>query len=192
MIGLFFGSFNPIHHGHLLLARYAYNELALEAVWFVLSPQSPHKIASDLAPVSDRLEMLRLALAEAEGLAICSVELELPQPSYTIQTLRHLERQYPGQAWVVLIGADAFLGIPTWRAGLALLEHYTFWVYPRAGVTPAQLPASPAMRYVAEAPRFDLSATYIRECIQAGKSIHGLVPEPVRRYILEKRLYATS
>lgn len=192
MIGLFFGSFNPIHHGHLLLARYAYNELGLEAVWFVLSPQSPHKVASDLAPARDRLEMLRLALAEAEGLAICSVELELPQPSYTIQTLRYLEGRYPSQAWVVLIGADAFLGVPTWRAGVVLLERYTFWVYPRAGIAPAQLPAGRAVRYLAEAPRFDLSATYIRACMQAGKSIHGLVPEPVRRYILGKKLYAVS
>ncbi|MCX8112464.1 MAG: nicotinate (nicotinamide) nucleotide adenylyltransferase [Bacteroidia bacterium] len=190
-VGLFFGSFNPMHMGHLLLARYWLNETDLQQIWFVVSPQNPHKAAESLASIEHRLAMARLSVAEEPACQVSDVELHLPLPSYTIQTLHFLRSAYPQMRWVILLGADTAASLPTWREGERLLREWSIWVYPRRGTSWEDIPEGPFMRKFPEAPRIDLSANQIRAYIGAGKSIRYLVPPAVERYIYEKRLYAS-
>jgi cytidyltransferase-like protein len=118
MIGLFFGSFNPIHQGHLMVLRYWLNETPLHQIWLIVSPQNPHKSPEDLAPAQDRLVMTQLAIQSESRLHASDIEFFLPRPSYTIDTLRHLQTQYPTYEWCLLLGADTFATLPTWKEGL--------------------------------------------------------------------------
>ncbi|MCX7651252.1 MAG: nicotinate (nicotinamide) nucleotide adenylyltransferase [Bacteroidia bacterium] len=191
-IGLFFGSFNPIHMGHLILARYWLNETDLSQIWFVVSPHNPHKSSGELASIEDRLVMARLAVANEPRIQVSDIELSLPRPSYTIQTLEQLKQSYSGAFWAILLGADTALGLPTWREGKRILSEWEIWVYPRQGVSLDKLPQAARLRTFPEAPRIDLSATQIRNYRAMQKSICYLVPSAVERYILEKGLYASS
>jgi len=189
-IGLFFGSFNPIHYGHLMVLRYWLNETPLDAVWLIVSPQNPHKLPGDLAPADDRLEMTRLAITGEARLYASDIEFSLPRPSYTIQTLRYLQEHHPNHEWCILIGADAFATVPTWKEGNTLLSQYTFWVYPRHDCVPTCLPENST--FFAQAPRIDLSATQIRTYLKNNQSIRFLVPPAVEAYIYERGLYGAS
>ena len=189
-IGIFFGSFNPIHHGHLMVLRYWLNETPLDAIWLMVSPQNPHKSPEELAPADDRLQMTRLALAGENRLHASDIEFALPRPSYTIQTLRYLQEHYPAYEWRILTGADAFLTTPTWKDGSVLLSQYTFWIYPRHNCIPTHLPEKSV--FFAQAPRIDLSATQIRGYLKKHQSIRFLVPPAVEAYIYERGLYGAS
>ena len=189
-IGIFLGSFNPIHYGHLMVLRYWLNETSLSAIWLMVSPQNPHKSLEALAPECDRLQMVRLAIAGEARLYASDIEFFLPRPSYTIQTLRYLQAHYPTYEWRILIGADAFATIPTWKEGNTLLSEYTFWIYPRQGSTPAYLPERSV--FFSQAPRIDLSATQIRNYLKNRQSIRFLVPSEVENYIYEHGLYGTA
>lgn len=191
-VGLFFGSFNPIHAGHLMIARYWLNETDLEEIWLIVSPHNPHKPAEALAPVEHRLEMARLSVAGDETLKVSEVELHLSRPSYTIHTLEHLRQSYSSVEWVLLLGADAAAGLPTWKEGPRILNEWAIWVYPRRGAALENVPDAPLLRKFPEAPRIDLTATQIRTYVSTGKSIRYLVPPSVERYIYEKGLYASS
>lgn len=191
-VGLLFGSFNPPHMGHLILARYWLNETDLTQIWLVVSPQNPHKSPHDLAPVEARLAMTRLAVEGDPALLVSDVELHLPRPSYTIHTLNFLRLAHPLVEWVVLLGADAARSLPTWREGARILSDWSIWVYPRPGTDMQAVPDAPHLRKFPEAPRIDLSATRIRAYCARKKSIRYLVPPPVEAYIQEHRLYADA
>lgn len=191
-VGLLFGSFNPPHMGHLILARYWLNETELTQIWLVVSPQNPHKSPQELAPIEARLAMTRLAIEEEPALLVSDVELHLPRPSYTIQTLNFLRLAYPMTEWVILMGADAAQSLPTWREGERILSEWHIWVYPRRGIEWSALPSSPMLRSFPDAPRIDLSATQIRAYCAQRKSIRYLVPPAVEAYIREHRLYVPS
>jgi nicotinate-nucleotide adenylyltransferase len=190
MIGLFFGSFNPIHHGHLMVLRYWLNETPLDAIWLIVSPHNPHKSPADLAPAEDRLHMARLATAGEDRLHPSAVEFSLPRPSYTIDTLRHLCRAYPTYQWRLLMGTDTFANLPTWKESQTLLSQYTFWLYPRGDAHPYTLPDN--VTFFAQAPRIDLSATQVRTYLKNQKSIRFLVPEAVETYIYKRGLYGAA
>ncbi|RMF52679.1 MAG: nicotinate-nucleotide adenylyltransferase [Bacteroidetes bacterium] len=190
-VGLLFGSFNPVHLGHLAVVRYWLNETDLNQVWLVVSPQNPHKPVEELAPPQERLRMVELATQGDPWVRPSAVEFQLPRPSYTIQTLGHLRQAYPHYAFVLLLGSDAAASLPTWKEGDRLLREWPLWVYPRKGADAEQLPPSPHLRFFPEAPRIDLSATQIRQYLRQGRSIRYWVPSAVEAYIYARGLYGT-
>lgn len=180
-VGLLFGSFNPIHVGHLILANHFATRTDLDAVWLVVSPQSPFKVGEELLPEADRLRLVQLAVADNPRLAASDVEFTLPRPSYTIGTLDALRAQHPATEFVLLMGGDNLPGLPRWKAADRLQQELDIYVYPRPGYAlPAPLP--PRVR-VEEAPLLDISATFIRQSLRAGYSVRYLVPDAVERDI---------
>ncbi|MGI4870070.1 MAG: nicotinate (nicotinamide) nucleotide adenylyltransferase [Janthinobacterium lividum] len=188
-IGLLFGSFNPIHTGHLILAEYFATRTDLAEVWLVLSPQSPFKVGENLLPDIDRLALLELAVANNSRLRAEAIELSLPRPNYTIVTLDTMRERYPSHEFVLLMGADNLAGLPRWRAADRLAQEFDLYAYPRPGVLLPKLVDFPRARIVA-APLLDISGTFIRQSIRATQSIRYLVPSVVEQEILAKKYYS--
>lgn len=187
-IGLLFGSFNPVHTGHLILAEYFATRTDLAEVWLVVSPQSPFKVGDELLPEVQRLALLETAVADNPRLRAEAIELSLPRPSYTIVTLDALRARHPDCDFVLLMGADNFAGLPRWRAADRLLREIDLYVYPRPGTTLPDLVPYPRAR-VLIAPVLDISATFIRQGIRAGQSIRYLVPAAVEAAIAAHGYY---
>jgi nicotinate-nucleotide adenylyltransferase len=181
-IGLLFGSFNPIHIGHLILAEHFATRTDLVEVWLVVSPQSPFKQAQDLLPDSQRLELVQLAIADNPRLRAEDAEFALPRPSYTSTTLDVLRERHPGTNFVLLMGGDNLPGLPRWHQAARLLAETDIYVYPRPGIALPSLGPFPRIRVVS-APLLDISATFIRESLRDGKSVRYLVPEAVAQRI---------
>ena len=187
---LYFGSFNPIHRGHIAIAEYILDQGEAEEIWLVVSPHNPLKSANELAPEEDRLHMARLAVAASrypETIRPTDVEFTLPRPSYTIDTLRALSLRYPARDFVLLIGADNALTIDRWKESETLLRDYAVWVYPRRGFPPPQ--ADARFRWLNEAPLFDYTATEIRHSLQRGQCPEGCLADAVLAYICKSGLY---
>ena len=183
-IGLLFGSFNPVHVGHLILAEHFATRTDLSEVWFVVSPHSPFKAAADLLPDAQRLHMVQLAIAGNPRLRAEDIEFGLPRPSYTIATLDALRQRYPSHEFVLLMGADNVPGLPRWQESARLLAEVDIYVYPRPGVSLPSLDEFPRVRLIA-APLLNISATYIRESLRTGQSIRYLVPAAVEAELLK-------
>ena len=183
-VGLLFGSFNPVHTGHLILAEYFATRTDLAEVWFVVSPHSPFKAVADLLPDTERLRLVQLALADNPHLRAEDIEFGLPRPSYTIATLDALRLRHPDTTFVLLMGADNLPGLPRWHEAARLLAEIDLYVYPRPGTPLPDLVAFPRARVVA-APLLDISATYIRESLRQGRSIRYLVPAAVEAELLK-------
>ena len=177
-IGLLFGSFNPVHTGHLILAEYFADRPDLDEVWLVVSPQNPFKSPADLLPEAARLHLAQLAVAGNPRLRVCDAEFALPRPSYTSVTLENLRQQHPNTVFVLLMGADNLPGLPRWHEAARLLAETDIYAYPRPSTPAPDLSTLPRVQ-LAQAPLLDISATYIRECLRAGRSIRYLVPDVV-------------
>ena len=194
-IGLLFGSFNPIHVGHLIIANTMAENTELNKVWFVVSPQNPFKPQKSLLHEFDRFDMVKAAIADNYKLEATDIEFHLPRPSYTIDTLTHLTERNPGKTFRVIIGEDNLVNFEKWKNYEQILDRYGLCVYPRqaghggqASVTNSELKRHANVKMV-EAPLLDISATYIRNCIKENKSIRYLVPEPVETMIRTKQFY---
>lgn len=187
-IGLYFGSFNPIHHGHLIIAQTALNQTPLDYVWLVVSPQNPFKQKRNLLPAYDRLKMAELATEGNDRLLASNVEFSLSQPSYTIDTLTHLRDRYRSYEFALVMGQDNLRYLHKWKNHEALIKYYPFYVYPRQETQPSSFDEHPNVHPI-EAPLLDISATYIRELVKAGKSIRYLVPDAVAAYIDQAGLF---
>jgi nicotinate-nucleotide adenylyltransferase len=177
-IGLFFGSFNPIHHGHLMVASFIANHTNLQQVWLVVSPQNPHKTQSSLLNEYDRLHLAQLAIEDDAQIKVSDIEFKLPKPSYTIDTLTYLEEKYPQHNFFVIMGSDSFQNLPKWKNFEALVKNYQFIVYRRPGFDITEKFGAD-VTYL-EAPMLELSATLIRNNCKDGITIRYLVPEDVR------------
>ena len=177
-IGLFFGSFNPIHHGHLMVASFIANHTDLQQVWLVVSPQNPHKTQSSLLNEYDRLHLAQLAIEDDAQIKVSDIEFKLPKPSYTIDTLTYLEEKYPQHRFYVIMGSDSFQNLPKWKNFEALVKNYQFIVYRRPGFEITEKYGAD-VTYL-EAPMLELSATLIRNNCKDGITIRYLVPEDVR------------
>ena len=186
-IGLLFGSFNPVHTGHLILAEHFATRTDLAEVWLVVTPHNPFKAAADLLPDTERLRLVQLAVAGNPRLRAEAIEFGLPRPSYTIATLDALRQRHPAHDFVLLMGADNLPGLPRWQAAARLLAELDIYIYPRPGVLIPDLAAFPRARLMA-APLLDISATYIRESLRAGRSIRYLVPAAVEAALLRNPL----
>src|ERR1017187_8098200 len=182
--GLFFGSFNPIHIGHLIIANHFAQYAGLEHIWFVVSPQNPLKKTKDLLDQNHRLNMVKLAIENNPALVASNVEFYLPAPSYTIHTLHHLETVYPKNKWVMIMGGDTVETLPEWKDYETLIEKYDMLVYPRPNhnLDPASFPKR--IKVVNDVPVMEISATYIRRAIRDKKNCRYLLPEAVHQYIM--------
>jgi nicotinate-nucleotide adenylyltransferase len=187
-IGLFFGSFNPIHMGHMIIANIMAENTDLDKVWFVVSPQNPFKPSKGLLHEFDRFDMVRAAVYDSYKLEVCDIEFHLPKPSYTIHTLVHLKEKHPDKEFKVIIGEDNLASFKKWLNYERILEDYGLYVYPRPHVQPSDLKTHPHVKMV-DAPMMDISATFIRNCVRNRKSIRYLVPDPVEEMIRVKGFY---
>ncbi len=186
-IGLYFGSFNPIHTGHLIIASHAMNETNLHQIWFVVSPQNPFKPAAGLLDEYQRLHMVNLAIGDDHRFKASEVEFKLPRPSYTIDTLTYLKEKYPQHQFSILMGSDGFQNLPKWKNADLLIRDEQFLVYTRPGFTVEE--TWHAKVKLLDAPLLNISATHIRDNIRAGKSISYLVHEKVKEEIEKNNYY---
>ena len=188
-IGLYFGSFNPIHVGHVVIANYILETTAIDELWFVISPQNPLKEKSTLLDDYQRLRMVELAIDDFPHLRASSVEFSLPQPSYTIQTLAHLCDKYPHHTFSLIMGGDNIQSIHKWKNYQRIIENYKIYVYPRPGfVMPPNLDENPNIEIV-NAPLMEISSSMIREWIKQGRNIQGFMPSSAWQYLDEMNFY---
>ncbi|MFB2119173.1 nicotinate (nicotinamide) nucleotide adenylyltransferase [Parapedobacter sp. 2B3] len=188
-IGLFFGSFNPIHTGHLIIANYMANYTELDEVWLVVTPHNPFKKKDSLINQYDRLEMVNLALEKAENIRSSTIEFSLPQPSYTVDTLAHLREKHPEKAFVLIMGSDNLVSLHKWKNHEIILRDYRILVYPRPDYpAPAKLAEHPSIT-VTDTPLMEFSSTFIRNAMKDGKNIRYFVPDSVMAFIENKGLY---
>lgn len=190
-IGLFFGSFNPIHVGHLIIANYMATQTGLDKVWLVVSPQNPLKSKQSLAKDYDRLHLVRLAIEDNPLLDVSKIEFNLPKPSYTIDTLTYLKEAHPDKEFVLIMGGDNLGNLHKWKNYEVILKHYEIYVYKRPQYELGAL-AQHASVHLFEAPLMQISASYIRKCIQNKHSIQYLVPERVFEYLDRTDMYRTK
>ncbi|MFN8777363.1 MAG: nicotinate (nicotinamide) nucleotide adenylyltransferase [Flavobacteriales bacterium] len=188
--GLFFGSFNPIHTGHLIVAQHFLNAGIVDEVWFVVSPLNPFKENAVLADAGHRAEMVRLAIAGNLHLCVSEAELGLPMPSYTADTMRRLIGDYPEKEFVILIGGDNLPQLHLWKDARWLFSTFPVAVFPRENDGPPNPELAGVLRFVDPgAPAIGISATHIRELVRRGLSIRYLTPDVVREYIERFGLY---
>ena len=180
-IGLYFGSFNPIHTGHCIIASHLAQTTDLDRVWLVVSPQNPFKETASLLNEYHRLHLAKLALEHDARLKVSDIEFHLPRPSYTIDTLAYLAEKHPEHSFSIILGSDGLQNLHKWKNAAVLVKEYPIYVYKRPGfeiVNPLH-----AKLNIAEAPLLQISSTHIREMIKNGKSIRYLVPDLVREEI---------
>lgn len=177
-IGLFFGSFNPIHIAHLIIANHILNETDIEKIWFIVSPQNPFKTENSLLNEYHRLHLVRLATEDDNRINASDIEFHLPRPSYTANTLINLSEKYPQHTFCLIMGSDSFKNLPRWKNYETVLKHYPVYVYLRPGFE-IDNKTGAALINIADAPLLQISATQIRKNIQEKKSIRYMVPEKV-------------
>lgn len=180
-IGLYFGSFNPIHHGHLIIASHFINETSLDEVWLIVSPQNPFKNTTSLLNEHQRFHLAQLALEDETKIKASNIEFKLPKPSYTVNTLTYLKEKYPQHQFTIIMGSDGFQNINKWHNAEVILKNYPIAVYIRPGFEIKE--TFGAQLTIQEAPLLDISSTHIRSLIKQKKSIKYLVPEKVREEI---------
>ena len=188
-IGLFFGSFNPVHIGHLIIANHMANETDLDQVWMVVAPQNPFKDKKSLAKDRDRYNLVHLAIGDNPKLSVSDIEFSMPKPSYTIDTLTYLKEKYPNKIFYLIMGGDNVPTLPKWKNSELLIENYKIYVYKRPGYDLGPLASHPNITSV-EAPLLDISSTHIRQLIKERKSIQYLMPDAARLEIERSSIYS--
>lgn len=189
-IGLFFGSFNPIHIGHLILANYIVEHTDLEEVWFIVSPQNPLKSKKSLLHDHDRYDMVAMAIKDYPKMRVSDVEFAMPRPSYTIDTLTYLRERYPKYNFVLIMGEDNLVSLPKWKNYEKLVEQNQIIVYPRVFPMDAndEVFTHQNIKRVA-APMIELSATEIRKMLKENKNVKPMLPPEVFEYIDKMGFY---
>ncbi len=188
-IGLYFGSFNPIHVGHLIIANHIAYHTDCDRVWLVVSPQNPLKPSGSLLNEYDRLYLTELAIGNEPRLKASNIEFSLARPSYTIDTLTYLDEKYPEYEFAIIMGSDSLENLHRWKNYQTLLERYSLYVYKRPGHEPKVL--ANARITVCNAPLLDISSSAIRRMIKNEKSVRFMIPEQAFQYLMANRYYQT-
>lgn len=179
-VGLYFGSFNPVHIGHVSLAKWVLEHTTLQEVWMVVSPQNPFKVNQTLYPNEERFNWVQMAVQDLPGIVACNAEFFMPQPSYTIDTLRLLIEKFPYIHFTLIMGADNVLGFSAWKDYQEIAQKVAILVYPRPGVDVVdEIKKYPTMRLLGEVPLFPISSTQIRELKAQGKDVTAYLPAAV-------------
>lgn len=187
-VGLFFGSFNPVHVGHMIIANYMVEHSDLDEIWMVVSPQNPHKQKKSLASEYDRYHLVELAIGENPSIKASDIEFKLPKPSYTIDTLTYLYEKYPHHSFSLIMGGDNLGSFHKWKNYEKILELCNIYVYQRPSYELGPLAEHERVTLL-DAPLLQISASYIRKQLKEDKSIKYLVTEPVYDYLMDSNLY---
>ncbi|MFZ1380810.1 MAG: nicotinate (nicotinamide) nucleotide adenylyltransferase [Saprospiraceae bacterium] len=188
-IGLYFGSFNPIHIGHLIIAQHILNHTEIQRLWFVISPHNPLKDKASLANDRDRLHLVQLAIEDNPSMKASDIEFKLPQPSYTIDTLTYIKEKYPRYEFALIMGADNLISLPKWKNYQLLINNYPIYIYKRPNYPIESALVQHENIHILDTPLLDISSTWIRQLIKTKKSIRYLVPEKVFEYLESSHLY---
>lgn len=186
--GLFFGSFNPIHTGHMIVAAYMREFTDLDQVWFVISPQNPLKEKNSLLTDHHRLMLVKTAIEDDSDFWVSDIEFNMPKPSYTIDTLTWLSEKHPNREFVLIAGTDILGTFHKWKNYDVLLEYYRIYIYKRPGFDPGKYRNHPSIKYF-DAPQLEISSSFIRKAIADGKDMRYMVPAKVWEYIREMHFY---
>jgi len=186
--GLFFGSFNPVHIGHLAIANYMLEFTDLDELWMIVSPHNPFKTKNSLASEYDRIKMVEMAIGENPKMSASDIEFRLPKPSYTIDTLTYLEERYPSKNFILLVGSDNLESFHKWKNYEEILKNYQLYVYPRPGSDLGKYAEYKNIKMV-NAPFIEISSSFIRESIKKGKNIQYFLPSKVYEYIKHNNFY---
>ncbi len=186
--GLYFGSFNPIHMGHLIIANQMLTNSDMEEIWFVISPQNPLKEKASLLDDYHRLALVKISIDDNPHFRACDIEFKLPQPSYTMHTLVNLGELYPQRLFCLIIGSDNLNNFHKWFNYEGILNRYQLYVYPRPGFDGSEFANHPSVKWI-KSPLMEISSSYIRNAIQTGKSVKYLLPDKVLTYIAEMHFY---
>ncbi len=187
-IGLYFGSFNPVHTGHLIIANHILNFTDLDEVWLVISKQSPFKQKGNLADHFDRLNLVELAIGDNDRIKPCTIEFDLPIPNYTVDTLAYLREKYNNNEFVIIMGSDNLVNFNHWKNYDVILKYYKILVYMRPDYENVPFLDHPSVIKI-KAPMLEISASFIRNLVSEGKSIRYLVPEKVREEIIKSNIF---
>ncbi|WP_340077054.1 nicotinate (nicotinamide) nucleotide adenylyltransferase [Leptobacterium sp. I13] len=189
-IGLYFGTFNPIHIGHMVIANHMAEYSDLDEVWFVVTPHNPFKKKSSLLDGHHRYQMVYEATKDYAKLKPSNVEFHLPQPNYTVHTLAHLQEKYPGFEFSLIMGEDNLHNFHKWKNYEVILKNYDIYIYPRISETTANVLFKNQSRiHYVDAPIMEIASTFIRKSIGEGKNVQPMLPEPVWKYIDEMNFY---
>ncbi len=187
-IGIFGGSFNPIHVGHCIVANYISQCAGIDEVWLLVSPQNPLKGDEDASYDRHRINMVSLAIGDCQRLKVCDIEFEMPRPSYTIDSLQKLKSTYPEHDFSIIIGTDNWMQFHKWKEWQRIIEDFGVVVYPRPGY-PVDGDVLPEQVVLIKAPQVEISSTLIRNGLKLGEDMHFFLPEKVRKYIVDNNLY---
>lgn len=187
--GFYSGSFNPIHIGHLALANYLCEYENLDELWFIVSPLNPLKKPENLLDESKRVDLVKAAIKGYSKFQVSDVELTLPRPSYTVQTLEHLKNCYPDREFTLIIGSDNWINFDKWKAFDRIIEQNEILIYPRSGFPIEPSVTLPSTVRIVNAPLLDISSTFIRQALQEGKSMDFFLHPETYKIIKEEGLY---
>ncbi|WP_298156092.1 nicotinate (nicotinamide) nucleotide adenylyltransferase [Flavobacterium sp.] len=187
-IGLYFGTFNPIHIGHVIIANHMAENSDLDQVWMVVTPHNPHKQKSTLLDDYQRLHMVHLATEALPKIKPSDIEFKLPQPNYTVNTLTHLLEKFPQHEFALIMGEDNLNSLPKWKNFEYILEHHDIYVYPRISAEASHLKNHPKVHFI-NAPVVEISSTFIRESIKNRKNTSPMLPQKVWEYVDHNNFY---
>ena len=187
-VGLYFGSFNPVHIGHLAIANYFVEYTDIDQLWFIISPQNPFKKKQTLLPDYQRFELLYRAVGNDNKYRVCDIEFRMPKPSYTIDTLIYLQEKYPDYQFVIIMGSDGLSTFNKWKNHEQIIRNYPRYVYPRTGSEHIKHEEHENIKVV-NAPLIEISSSFIRQSIKEGKDVKYFLPKDVYEYITEMHFY---
>ncbi len=188
-VGLYFGSYNPIHIGHLAIANYMVEFTGIDQLWFVVSPQNPFKKKANLLDDYQRLEMVHRAVEGDDRLRASNIEFNMPKPSYTIDTLTYLKEQFPSYQFLILMGSDNLGNFHKWKNYEGIVENYGIIVYPRPGFDKTKIQKHKNLIVAEEAPLMEISSSFIRKAIRDGKDVRHFLPQKTWEYLEEMNFY---
>ncbi len=188
-IGLYFGSYNPIHIGHMAIANYMVEFTDIDQLWFVVSPQNPFKKKENLLADYHRLELVNRAIDNDDRFRASNIEFNLPKPSYTIDTLTYLHERFPDYSFVILMGSDNLESFPKWKNFEMIVENYGVVVYPRPGFDMSKVPVHRNITVAEGVPLMEISSSFIRNAIKEGKDIRHFMPQKAWEYLDEMNFY---